>query len=38
MTRGWEIVFSFEPNAKHDTALGSFEANDGILAVRNPDL
>lgn len=38
MTKGWEIVFSFEPNAKHDTALGSFEANDGILTVRNPDL
>jgi hypothetical protein len=34
---GWEIVFSFEPNARHDTALGSFDANDGVLTVRNPD-
>lgn len=35
---GWEIVFSFEPNARHRTALGSFETNDGVLTVRNPDL
>lgn len=35
---GWEIVFSFEPNARHETALGSFETNDGVLTVRNPDL
>lgn len=34
---GWEIVFSFEPNARHDTVLGSFETNDGVLTVRNPD-
>jgi hypothetical protein len=32
---GWEIVFSFEPNAKHRCALGSFETNDGVLTVRN---
>ena len=32
---GWEIVFSFEPNAKHETAVGTFEANDGVLTVRN---
>jgi hypothetical protein len=37
-THGWEIVFSFEPNARHETALGSFETNDGVLTVRNPDL
>jgi hypothetical protein len=35
---GWQIVFSFEPNARHDTALGSFETNDGVLTVVNPDL
>jgi hypothetical protein len=34
---GWEIVFSFEPNAHHDTILGSFDTNDGVLTVRNPD-
>jgi hypothetical protein len=34
---GWEIVFSFEPNARHDTMLGSFDTNDGVLTVRNPD-
>lgn len=38
MTTGWEIVFSFEPNARHETALGSFATNDGVLTVRNPDL
>jgi hypothetical protein len=35
---GWNIVFSFEPNAHHETALGSFETNDGVLTVVNPDL
>ena len=35
---GWDIVFSFEPNAQHECALGRFELNDGILTVRNPDL
>jgi hypothetical protein len=35
---GWQIVFSYEPNAKHSSALGSFETNDGVLTVRNPDL
>jgi hypothetical protein len=35
---GWTIVFSFEPNARHDTVLGSFETNDGVLTVVNPDL
>jgi hypothetical protein len=35
---GWDIVFSFEPNAHHACALGRFELNDGVLTVRNPDL
>jgi hypothetical protein len=35
---GWEIVFSYEPNASHDSALGPFVLNDGVLTVRNPDL
>ena len=38
MTTGWEVVFSYEPNATHDTVLGSFETNDGVLTVCNPDL
>jgi hypothetical protein len=33
---GWDLVFSFEPNGKHNCALGSFETNDGVLTVRNP--
>jgi hypothetical protein len=35
---GWEIVFSFEPNARHKTTLGNFETNDGVLTVVNPEL
>lgn len=35
---GWEIVFSYEPNAKHQSALGTFETNDGVLTVLNPAL
>ena len=35
---GWNIQFSFEPNGRFDTALGSFETNDGVLTVVNPDL
>jgi Methyltransferase FkbM domain len=35
---GWNIVFSYEPNAIHDSALGSFALNDGVLTVVNPDL
>jgi predicted O-methyltransferase YrrM len=35
---GWEMIFSFEPNARHESALGSFETNDGVLTVRNPNL
>jgi hypothetical protein len=33
---GWQMVFSFEPNATFNTALGTFSTNDGILTVRNP--
>jgi hypothetical protein len=32
---GWEIVFNYEPNAEHSSALGSFTTNDGILTVMN---
>ena len=35
---GWNIQFSFEPNGRFDTPLGSFETNDGVLTVVNPDL
>jgi hypothetical protein len=35
---GWRMVFSFEPNTRHETALGVFETNDGVLTVVNPDL
>lgn len=38
LDRGWEIVFSYEPNARHASALGPFELNDGVLTVRNPDM
>jgi hypothetical protein len=33
---GWNIVFSFAPNAQHECGLGRFELNDGILTVTNP--
>jgi hypothetical protein len=36
--KGWEIVFSFEPESTHETVLGTFKTNDGVLTVRNPDL
>jgi hypothetical protein len=36
--KGWEVVFSFEPNARHESDLGPFELNDGVLTVANPDL
>ncbi len=35
---GWDLVFSFEPNAEYDSALGRFTTNDGLLTARNPDL
>jgi Methyltransferase FkbM domain len=33
---GWEIVFDYAPDARHDTELGSFTTSDGILTARNP--
>jgi FkbM family methyltransferase len=35
---GWEIVFSYAPESAHESELGSFKTNDGVLTVRNPDL
>lgn len=35
---GWEIVFSYAPNSRYDSALAPFETNDGVLTVRNPQL
>jgi hypothetical protein len=35
---GWEIVFNYEPESVHETLLGTFSTNDGILSVRNPDV
>ncbi len=35
---GWEIIFSFAPNSKFETAIGNFETNDGVLTVRNRNL
>lgn len=35
---GWEIVFNFAPNAKHQSPLGPFSTNDGVLTIRNPGL
>jgi hypothetical protein len=35
---GWEIVFSYEPNATHESPLGTFTTNDGMLTLRNPGL
>jgi hypothetical protein len=35
---GWEIIFSYGPNAEYESALGKFALNDGVLTVRNPDL
>src|SRR5262249_49280018 len=36
--QGWDITFSYEPNAKHTSELGVFETNDGVLTVLNPGL
>jgi len=33
---GWEIIFNYEPESVHETVLGTFAVNDGILSVRNP--
>lgn len=35
---GWEIVFSYEPETVHETVLGTFRTEDGVLTVRNPHL
>jgi hypothetical protein len=35
---GWEIVFSYKPDSEHQSELGLFTTNDGILTVLNPDL
>lgn len=35
---GWEIVFSFAPDGTHESELGTFKTNDGVLTVRNLDL
>jgi hypothetical protein len=37
-SEGWEIVFSYEPDGVHETALGTFKNTDGVLTVRNPDV
>ena len=36
--RGWEIIFSYAPNATYESPMGSFSMNDGVLTVKNPDL
>jgi hypothetical protein len=36
--RGWDIVFSFEPDGVYHSELGLFKTNDGVLTVRNPTL
>ena len=35
---GWEIVFNYKPNAEHESPLGCFSTNDGVLTARNVDL
>ncbi len=35
---GWEIVFSYEPDSEHNSALGSFKTCDGVLTVKNRTL
>jgi hypothetical protein len=32
---GWRILFSYPPNSAHESALGSFQTNDGVLTVTN---
>jgi FkbM family methyltransferase len=34
---GWEILFSFEPLQTHQSSLGAFTVNDGILTALNPN-
>jgi Methyltransferase FkbM domain len=35
---GWEIVFDYAPNTRHETARGPMDLGDGILAARNPQV
>jgi hypothetical protein len=35
---GWEIVFNYEPESLHETVLGTFHTQDGVLTARNPGL
>jgi hypothetical protein len=35
---GWDIVFSYEPQTVHETVLGTFRTEDGVLTVRNAGL
>jgi FkbM family methyltransferase len=34
----WELVFNYEPDCVHETVLGTFKNDDGVLTVRNPNL
>jgi hypothetical protein len=36
--RGFEIDNDYKPNTRHETACGSFDINDGIIAAHNPNL
>jgi len=33
---GWDVVFNYEPESRHETELCTFMTNDGILSVCNP--
>jgi hypothetical protein len=33
---GWNIIFNYEPDCVHETVLGIFRSDDGILTLRNP--
>jgi hypothetical protein len=35
---GWHILFSYAPDGTYKSEVGSFELNDGVLTVCNPDL
>jgi hypothetical protein len=35
---GWTVVFNYPPDTWHDSPIGAFSTNDGILTFRNPDL
>ena len=35
---GWDIIFSYQPQTVHDTVLGTFRTEDGVLTVRNAEL